>query len=221
MLWLSLGENGLADEILQRHGRKSFNTPYSFCRSNVDHALQLERDGYEQLLDPTQLTAVEVKGQRVVRSRSVVACAPVFSAEHSRGFEFTHHDPGTSEQDRQTLRRRIDRLNKIRCKQDIVFLYHHQQHARSCPDLVREKLALFAGLYRSVRARCHVVMFHQAIAPTPKDRHLHMAGATEGVFDFAVHSLKPWNDHDPSGFGAREDDDLLKALFGRVDSLIR
>ena len=221
MLWLSLGENGLADAMLERHGRKSFNTPYSFCRCNIDHALQLEREGYEQLLDPGKLTVAEAGGRRIVRSTSVTACAPVFSADHSRGFEFTHHDPIASEQDRQSLRRRIDRLNAVRGRQDIVFLYHHQQHARSCPDLVREKLALFAGLYRSVRARCHVVMFHQAIAPTPKERRLHMAGATEGVFDFAVHSLKPWNDREPSGFGAREDDDLLKALFGRVDSLIR
>lgn len=43
MIWLSLGENCLSDNILSRHSLKSFSTPFSHARSNIDYALELEK----------------------------------------------------------------------------------------------------------------------------------------------------------------------------------
>ena len=54
-LFVSIGENCLADDILQRHGQKAFSTPYSFARSNIDYAIKLEETEYNTLLLPDNL----------------------------------------------------------------------------------------------------------------------------------------------------------------------
>lgn len=41
--YLSLGENCLADDILKRYKLKSFSTPYSPTRSNIEYAIQSEK----------------------------------------------------------------------------------------------------------------------------------------------------------------------------------
>ena len=45
MYWLSLGENCLPDNVLQRHGRKTLSTVFSSGRSNIDYAVSLEEKG--------------------------------------------------------------------------------------------------------------------------------------------------------------------------------
>ncbi|MFJ5369320.1 DUF1796 family putative cysteine peptidase, partial [Bosea sp. CER48] len=44
--WLSLGENCLPDNILERNGLKMFSTPFSHGRSNIEYAIQLHSEGY-------------------------------------------------------------------------------------------------------------------------------------------------------------------------------
>lgn len=63
MLWLSLGENCLSDAILKRHGLKSFSTPFSLCRSNVDVVNQATEQSFTGLLDPETVSRVRW-GQR-------------------------------------------------------------------------------------------------------------------------------------------------------------
>lgn len=41
---LSFGENCFAERMLERHEQKSFATPYSWGRSNIEYVLHLERD---------------------------------------------------------------------------------------------------------------------------------------------------------------------------------
>ena len=50
-LYLSLGENCLPDGILKRYGLKSFSTPYSSARSNIQYAIENELNNYTELLN--------------------------------------------------------------------------------------------------------------------------------------------------------------------------
>lgn len=46
-IYLSFGENCLTDRLLERHGLKSFATPFSWGLSNVEYILQIEKDKYK------------------------------------------------------------------------------------------------------------------------------------------------------------------------------
>lgn len=221
MQWLSMGENCLPDDILSRHGRKAFSTPFSPCRSNIDYALQLEREGYGQLLDPEKLVVGDAWGKRVVRSTSVIECDPVFDPGHRLGFEFTHHDPIASAQDRESFRRKVERLASLRGKEDVVFLYHHRRNIKSDLNVVRRKLAELVGHYQGQTARCHVVLFHQALVAQAEDRRLESLGMKDGVIEFALHTEKIWGGTDNEVFWARVDDDLLQDMLRLAEASIR
>ncbi|MCQ2587766.1 MAG: papain-like cysteine peptidase [Treponema sp.] len=39
-----MGENCLPDNILSRNDLKSFSSPFSYCRSNIEYILAFEKD---------------------------------------------------------------------------------------------------------------------------------------------------------------------------------
>ena len=49
---VSFGENCLTDDILKRHNLKSYSTPYSSSRSNIEYILQIEEDCFSDFLNP-------------------------------------------------------------------------------------------------------------------------------------------------------------------------
>lgn len=112
VFWLSLGENCLTDNILQRHGVKSFSTPFSHSRSNIDDALMLERNNFEGLLEKMNLRYDYVGKTKVVRSTLYNTCETIYNELHMKGFEFSHHDIIASENKRKSLQRKIQRLKK-------------------------------------------------------------------------------------------------------------
>ncbi len=65
-VFLSFGENCLADNVLSRHDLKSFTTPYSHGRSCIEHILQLEYDRYKHLLCLEHLSYRDVWGTKAV-----------------------------------------------------------------------------------------------------------------------------------------------------------
>jgi hypothetical protein len=165
--WLSLGENCLSDRILQRHGLKSFNTPFSSGRTNIDYALACETAGYEGLLDPSQLRYQDVFGKPVVRSIRYANADPIFAPEVSNGFEFSHHDLIVDEASRESFQRKVDRLQQIkRDGENTVFLYHHRhQNTPSIPRVI-EKLNAFRSHYTTMPGqRCFVLLLTQTIDP--------------------------------------------------------
>lgn len=217
LLWLSLGENCLPDDILKRHGRKSFSTPYSSGRANIDYALALERNDYEGLLDPANLKYSDDLAKPVVRSTRYRESADLFDPWHSKGFEFTHHDVLKSAEASDSYRRKIDRLLAARGKQDVVFLYHHRTTSRSDLPQLRSKLAEFQGLYLSERARCVIVLFHQVIIADSEERRVQADSFGTDLHEFTLHTRFRWGGNDPEIFWARNDDDLFRLLFSELD----
>ena len=217
VVWLSLGENCLPDDILKRHELKSFSTPYSSGRSNIDYALALEATNYATLLDRDALARGDVYGAPVVRSTRFVESDPIFDPMHVRGFEFTHADPISSEKDRESYGRKIARLLAIRGKLGVVFLYHHRRTDKSNLPLLREKLERFAELYSSDVAQCTIALFHQEKIDPQRDRRLETTHS-RNLAEYVFHTEHMWAGSDPDLFWARTDDDLIGSMLVDIAS---
>lgn len=218
--WLSLGENCLADGILKRFARKSFSTPYSHGRSNIDYAIALEERGYEKLLDKNYLVVGDAWGQNVVRSSLYVDADPIFDSSCTKGFEFTHHDPLQSIADCESYQRKISRLIEIRATHDVVFLYHHRKNDKSNSKLLHEKLKRFKSFYCENGHTCCIVLFYQLIVTTEASRGLVCKGINDEILEFELHTVNLWGGVNQDLFWARVDDDLISEMFNRVDSYL-
>ena len=115
-------ENCLPDDILRRHKRKSFSSVFSSGRSNIEYAIQMERDGYKNLLKRDFLRYFPDGDNSVLRSIFYKDCEGQYSERHMIGFEFTHHDPLKIKEDGRAFKRRISRQLKYRGKK-ILFSF--------------------------------------------------------------------------------------------------
>jgi len=212
MLHLSLGENCLSDEILKRHSLRSFNTPYSGTRSNIDYALALERDHYARLLDRDRLERGWAGPTQVVRNVEM-QCEPLFHEFHCKGFEFTHHDVLDNEAHRESFRRKIGRLDVLRGRGNVCFLYHYRLNPNRNLEAVTEKAATFARLYSSGARICRVIIFTQDIVERPEERGVVECAQTEHVSAYVLRTLETWCGDDQDVFWARKDDDLFGRMF--------
>ncbi|MDD2884820.1 MAG: DUF1796 family putative cysteine peptidase [Dechloromonas sp.] len=215
-VWLSLGENCLPDDILRRHGKKIFSSPYSNGRTNIDYALALESENYKNLISPAYLVRGEAFGQGVVRSTHY-QCAPIFDASCSAGFEFSHHDPLGSTDDRASFQRKIDRLLKIRGQESVVFLYHHRWTERSDLPRLREKLQQFARFYTAPGVRCVMVLFYQNLTAPKETSYLTEWPVTGDQMEFTFHTRDYWMGTDQEIFWARNDDALIVSMLEKVE----
>lgn len=212
MLHLSLGENCLSDEILGRHGLKTFNTPYSGTRSNIDYAIELERRGYAGLLDRDALERGWAGPARVVRNVTL-SCEPLYHELHSKGFEFTHHDPIDNEAHRESFRRKIARLDQLRGRGNVCFLYHYRINGRRDVQRIVDKAAELAGFYSHGGRLCRVIVFTQNIVDGADERGVIETAHTEHVSAYTLKTLAPWRGDDQEAFWARKDDDLFARMF--------
>jgi hypothetical protein len=214
-VWLSLGENCLPDDILKRHKFKSYSSPYSSARSNIDYALALEEDGYSTFLDPETLVRGEVSGAGVVRSAKFVGCDPIYRDLHMNGFEFTHLDVISSPDARASYERKAGRMLELRGKRDVVFLYLHRHSATSNLPMLRAKLERFADLYRSDTARCTIALFYQMPLSSLGERRIE-TNHSAGLLEFVFHTQHEWAGKDQNIFWARNDDDLIAQMLGEI-----
>jgi hypothetical protein len=213
--WLSLGENCLPDDILKRHGLKSYSSPYSSARCNIDYALAMEADDYETLIDPTTLVRGEVSGAGVVRSAKFVECDPIYRDLHMNGFEFTHADVISSPEARSSYERKVGRMLELRGRNDVVFLYHHRYSSASNLPLLRQKLKQFAEIYSSDTAQCTIALFYQMKLPARDGRRLE-SSRHAGLPEFVFHTEHEWAGRDQDIFWARNDDDLIATMLNEI-----
>ncbi len=106
---VSLGENCLTENILQRHGKKLFSSPYSHVRSNIEYAIQLEADHYINMLDRSSLYYDKVGDLKVIRKKLPAVTENIYNKLHQKGFEFTHHDVLANNSHRKSFARKIQK----------------------------------------------------------------------------------------------------------------
>ena len=212
MLFLSLGENCLTDDILRRNNIKSFSTPYSPCRSNIDYALALEDCGYNDFLDPYYLTEGVAAGKRVIRSKLIVDCEKIYDSTCSKGFEFTHHDLINNSVHRDSFQRKINRLNDIKFQDDIVFLYHHRRNSNTDLSILRDRLKKFPVYYKGKNNIVLVVCFYQTVVTDLSERRLQVRVTSDDFLEFDFLTTSMWGGNDPDVFWGRVDDDLIQEM---------
>lgn len=212
-VYVPLGENCLADDVVRRHGFDPVVNPYSYCRANLDYALQLESEGYGRLLDPDHLIVATSQGEPVVRNTAIIDCDPIYHPRHDLGFEFTHHDVIRNPEHRRSLQRKIDRLHDLRGRRSAWFFYHHRYHPAADLGQVAAKAERFAGFYTRPGAECRFVVFGQEIIDDPAERGVHRVDHSDRVVTYVFRTQEPWEGDNEDVFWARPDDDLFAEMF--------
>lgn len=218
VLWVSLGENCLADDILRRHNRKSFSSVFSSGRSNIEYIIQMEKDDYKNLLKEEYLQHHPDGARAVVRSTFYKHCVGCYSERHMLGFEFSHHDPLSIKEDNRAFKRRIERQLKYRGNKNFFFLYHHRITDNSDLPLLRAHLRELLSFYNVRGCDCKVVLFYQNIIAENLTRWIDFIGQDSGLLEFVCHTPERWEGDDLDIFWARKDDALFAEMFDVVDN---
>jgi hypothetical protein len=222
ILYLSIGENCLPDDILKRYNLKSFSTPYSSGRTNIDYVLQLETMDYNTFLDKKYLEYSILNGNtKVVKSKLITACSNIYNTLHMDRFEFTHHDILSSAEQNAAIKRRIERMRQFRGKQDVVFFYHHRVNSNTNTNMLFDKLSLFQTFYNTDKAKCFIIVFMQKLVPRGEQKYLEYKQQKDNIllFTFKTHDI--WSGDNQDVFWARVDDELIKQMLDITMNIVR
>lgn len=221
--WLSLGENCLSDDILQRHHRKSYSSVFSSGRSNIDYILDMENDNYENLLNKEHLYTATIGNEHVVRSNYYDKSSVHYHELHMNGFEFTHHNPLDKPEHVDAFKRRLTRMTSQKGKSNFIFLYHHRHCDNQNLLLLKEKLKIFQKFYSTGGKKCFIIFFYQSLV-NENLRGLKLIGSTEGIYEFKIDTQHEWAGENQDVFWARVDDDLigkmLNTSYNHIKSMI-
>lgn len=220
MIWLSLGENCLPDSILHRFGMKSFSTPFSHGRTNIEYATQADAENFASLLDQSLLYSVEAYGKPVVRNNLYSCDKSLYDASVASDFEFTHHDVIKGWGSQESYKRKIQRWNDARQTADEVrFLYHHRDwHGKNIQKLT-EKLRDFQVSYSRDGARCSIVLLEQNIQPD-QPRDWSVSELSTDLVHARLTTKYHWSGNDEDVFWGRVDNDLLQASLNRASEIL-
>lgn len=193
-IYISLGENCLADILIRRMGKRAIISPFSSCDSNIDYIISLEESNYEGFLKRL------ITGDDGVVKNIEMSCDDIYFERNSNGFRFAHHNPITNS----------NHLNSIERSQK-VFLYHHRINDKTNVAKLAEKLFKFSKFYK--QSTC--ALFYQKQINSIEDRGL-ILNIINGVLVFEFNTEKIWNGSDFNIFGAKCDEDLIKEMFLRL-----
>lgn len=219
-LWLSMGENCLTDNILQRFNKKSFSTPYSSNRTNIDYILTCEKDRYKTLLLKENLVYDTLFDKKVVRSKFIQKCDDIYDKYHMKGFEFTHHDVIESQKDRESYDRRSKRLLDGREKENFVFLYFHRYNPKSNIELLRKKLNDLISFYKGNQNSVFIIFFYQQLIKDTSKRRIKIKKINDNFFEYVYHTQFNWAGNNPEIFWGLNDNDLISEMIKDVEQKI-
>lgn len=213
-IYLSFGENCLTDDILKRYNIKSFSTPYSSGRSNIEYILQIEKDRFKNFLNPEYLEYDKVDEKQVARLNTYTKLINKYNEYHMKGFEFTHHDVLGKLENRKKLQRRANRMLKLRNKEINIF-YHNRYNEFTNEDMLIDHLLELKALYEKRGKTVNVFMFSQVIINNAEDRKVDYY-QIKGINIYKFHVLNIWQGTDQDIFWAKCDDDLIKKMIDNI-----
>lgn len=214
--YLSIGENCLTDNILSRYNIKSFSTPYSHGRSNLDYAIKLEKENYSNLLNEEYLYYGHVKEEKVARNRHYSESDNIYYELHLNGFEFTHHDVISNEAQRKSYERKILRMNSFTKGKKLKFLYHYRNNVNKDLQLIVDKAEEFLGYYQKKGIKCEFIFFTQNLVSKRRERSLLKVHDSNNVRGYVLKTLDTWAGEDQDLFWARNDDDLIAKMIKEI-----
>ncbi len=216
-LYLSFGENCLTDNILSRYHIKSYSTPYSSGRSNIEYILQLEKNRFKDFLNTEYMNYAFVDNVKVVRLNLYKEISNEYADLHMNGFEFTHHDVIGDSKLRETFERRFQRLLNINKK--LCIFYHSRYNQKTNEKMLIGHLKELKSLYEErTNMPVNVIMFTQVIIEDDAERRV-THDIENGIHVYKFHVKNIWGGTDQDIFWARCDDDLIKTMIEDVKKL--
>ncbi|MFI2829467.1 DUF1796 family putative cysteine peptidase [Klebsiella aerogenes] len=217
-VWLSLGENCLPDDILNRFHLKSYSSPFASCRSNIDYIISMHENNYNGLLDIKNSINGVILGKNVLRSSIYNKCHPVYHDLHINGFEFTHHNWAVNKNIKSSLQRRIDRFKKDIGTKNIILLYHHRKTNKSDIEYIIKRLSEFSNKLTTNGMECTIALFYQELVQCRKDRKLIKRYPSDNVYEYEFRTQNTWEGDDEKIFWGKIDDDLIKNMIFDIKS---
>jgi hypothetical protein len=212
IVYVSLGENALTDDILKRHGLKSFTTPYSSGGGNIDYAIFLESIGYKGLLERENLKYDYTGNKKVVRSTIASNSDDIYDKSYMNGFEFAKNDVIGSDNDKYSFNGTIQQLLELRGGAQVVFFYYHRINKNSNLESIFEKASKFLEFY-SKKEQALMVIFVQKIIKDKTERKLTYKKVNNTIHFFEFCTEQVWGGNNPDIYWARVDDDLVKEMI--------
>jgi len=211
MLFLSLGENCLPDNILNRYHLKSFSTPFSSCRSNIEYILQCEEDCYKNLEDDSfYVSRKNTHGVDSIFNTSFHS-DECYNKTSKDGFEFPHHDIITSGKDKDSIKRKINRMSHIKGLYNIVFLYHYRYCDNYNMDKILTTADKISGKYSINNKKVHFNIMRQMLVANKFDRHLDYK-VYNNMHIYTFYTTSIWQGENQNIFWARADEDFVSMM---------
>ncbi|WP_298553314.1 DUF1796 family putative cysteine peptidase [uncultured Algibacter sp.] len=211
--YISIGENCLTDNILNRFRIKSFSTPYSHGRSNLDYAIQLEKENYCNLLNSEHLFYEYIGETKVVRNKFYSKSDNIYIKLHQHGFEFTHHDVINNDLHRKSYERKLLRMKSLDKRKKIKFIYHYRHSNNKDLKLIAKKAEEFLICYQKKGVKCEFIFFTQEIILNKEERDIIKIHDENSVKGYSLKTLEIWQGDDQDVFWARKDDDLISKMI--------
>lgn len=218
-VYISFGENCLTDRILERFHLKSFTTPYSHGRSNIEYINAIEYDDFNHFLCPSCLEYADIYGKQVVRSNYYAQQTNIYEYSVMNGFEFTHHDVIANSTHIETFKRRIDRLKELQ-NTNLYIFYHHRYCEETNIDQLIKDLHKIHTLYTK-RGNCvHVILFTQKLVKNSLNRKVIYTPpqSKNGIHTFCFSTLNIWGGSNQDIFWAKIDDDLIAKMVNFINN---
>jgi len=217
-LFLSFGENCLTDDILRRHNLKSFSTPYSWGRSNVEYILQMEKDNFREVFNTDKMSYGLLDNVRLLRLEAYKSIKNKYTALNMNGFEFTHHDILADSSEREKMERRCKRLLSLNKSNRLFIVYHHRMCRETNKNLLICHLQELRNLYLERCSEVEVILFTQQIVDDDNLRRIEY-GTIQGIHQFVFYTKTVWGGKDAIAYWARCDEDLIKKMIEKITEL--
>ena len=218
---MSIGENCLTDDILKRYKFKSFSTPYSSGRTNIDYVIQLETMDHSYFLNNNYLEYGMAYGKtKVVRSKIITNSSNIYANGHMDGFELTHNDIISSMKEKNKIKRRIERMRYYKGKKNIVFFYHYRYNENMNLEKIINKMEILLNIYNSKQSKSLAVIFTQEIIKLMDRKSIEFLKAKDNILLFTFKTYEFWGGDDQDIFYARVDEDLIKAMMNQVKEYV-
>ena len=215
----SLGENCMTDDLLNRNDIKSFSSPYSSGRSNIEYILYFEKEKFKDFLNSDYLKYEMYNDKKVVRNKKIKKLNNKYNISVTNGFEFTHHDVINNIKDNKNMKKRCYRLLNLKNKK-IYMLYHHRLCNDTNQDLLINHLQELSKIYKERNNIVNIYIFTQIIVSKASERRVEKYKLKNGIYKYYFYTLKEWKGNNYNVFYGICDDDLLNEMINDIKSEI-
>jgi hypothetical protein len=203
IIWVSLGENCLSQQIINDLGLNSIIGPYSWAIGSIDHILNIQEKDFS-VDDYTEVTEPIYNQTYSIHKTSKNSNDSWFK-DANKSLTFRHHN-FSIQKDYEQMARRFDR-HKALNDENIVFLYYYRATENSPNyEYVRSRLEYFISKYYP---KSKAVMFYRTDGD---EGTINLIDSKSNVFEFEIKTTTPYEGEDPN-WKAMPDRDLHKEML--------